>query len=227
MTSCLKTHYKNEFPEVGIDEAGRGPLWGPMMACAIILPDEDNWTDNDRELVGMIKDSKKISSKKRDILSAKIKDFAIGYGLGQVTAEEIDEWGATRANQTAFRRAIEDLYTKVDFPSGVLLVIDGVLPLSSLGDGESQETIVDGDANYLHIAAASILAKVEHDTWVINWCKNHVAEAEKYDLLNCKGYGTQKHRDGILKYGYIETHRRLYLRKLIPDITVSRCKIVI
>jgi len=226
MTTCLKKFYKNELPEVGIDEAGRGPLWGPMMASAIILPDENNWTDDCRELVSKIKDSKKISSKKREILSERIKEFVVGYGIGQVSAEEIDEWGATRANQTVFRRAIEDLYTKVDFPSGVLLVIDGILPLSSLGVGEVQETVIEGDANYLHIAAASILAKVEHDKWVINWCKDNAVEAEKYDLLNCKGYGTQKHRDGILKYGYTEMHRRLYLRKLIPDITVSRCKIV-
>ena len=82
--------------------------------------------------------------------------------------------------------------------------------------------IVDGDATYLSIAAASILAKVEHDKWVIDWCKENTAEAAKYDLVNCKGYGTLKHRNGILKHGYTELHRRLYLRKLIPDIQVSR-----
>jgi ribonuclease HII len=76
----------------------------------------------------------------------------------------------------------------------------------------------------LSIAAASILAKVAHDTWVVNWCKDNVADAAKYDLLSCKGYGTKKHREGILTHGYTELHRRLYLRKLIPGIVVSRSK---
>ena len=227
MNICLKSYYKNVLPEVGIDEAGRGPLWGPMMASTVILPDEDTWSNDHRELICNIKDSKKISAKKRELISAKIKEFALGYGIGQVSAEEIDTLGVTRANQTVFRRAINNLYTKLDFPSGVLFIIDGILYLSSLQEGETQVTIINGDATYLNIAAASILAKVEHDNWVINWCKENVVDAAKYDLVNCKGYGTQKHRDGIIKYGYTDIHRRLYLRKLIPDIIVSRCKLLI
>ena len=92
--------------------------------------------------------------------------------------------------------------------------------------GEECHTIVEGDATYLSIAAASILAKVAHDHWVVDWCKENVTDAAKYDLLSCKGYGTKKHRDGILKYGYTDLHRRLYLRKLIPGIVVSRYQIV-
>jgi ribonuclease HII len=222
----LKVYYKEDIPEIGIDEAGRGPLWGPMMAAAVILPDEECWTKSDREFVGNIKDSKKISEKKRSQLSEKIKEFAIGYGIGYVTPEEIDTWGATRANQTAFRRAIENLYTTIEKPSKIRLLIDGVLPLPSIEEYEEQQTIIDGDATYLSIAAASILAKVAHDTWVVDWCKENVADAAKYDLLKCKGYGTANHRNGIVKHGYTELHRRLYLRKLIPDIVVSRCKII-
>ena len=209
--------------EVGVDEAGRGPLWGPLTAAAVILPNEDTWTIAHRELMNKIKDSKKISAKKRDNLAKEIKEIALGFGIGQVTPQEIDMWGATLANQTAFRRALHELYKNYTVGSqGIRILIDGILPLPALDEGEEQETIIDGDATYLSIAAASILAKVGHDTWVIDWCKENVADAAKYDLVNCKGYGTAKHRDGILKHGYTELHRRLYLRKLIPDIEVSR-----
>ena len=217
----LKVLYKSDLLEIGIDEAGRGPLWGPMTAAAVILPPEDSWTSAYREIAGSIKDSKKISPKKREQMSIKIKEFALAFGIGQVSASEIDVLGATRANQTAFRRALEDLYKKKTF-TNVRLLIDGILSLPSLNEGEEQETIIDGDATYLSIAAASILAKVSHDNWVIDWCKENIADAAKYDLVNCKGYGTAKHRDGILKHGYTDLHRRLYLRKLIPDIEVTR-----
>lgn len=215
----LKISYKQDsICEVGVDEAGRGPLWGPLTAAAVILPPEDIWTSTHREVMAKIKDSKKISAKKREGLSKEIKEFALGYGIGQVTPQEIDMWGVTVANQTAFRRALNDLNNQ----SPIRILIDGILPLPSLNTGEEQVTIIDGDATYLSIAAASILAKVSHDNWVIDWCKDNVADATKYDLVSCKGYGTAKHRDGILKHGYTELHRRLYLRKLIPDIEVSR-----
>jgi ribonuclease HII len=208
--------------ELGIDEAGRGPLWGPMMAAAVHWPPEEAWTDAHRELVPQIKDSKKVSAKKREKLAEAIKSLCSSYGIGSVSAADIDTLGATRANQLAFRRAIDD--ASVEGPKRLL--IDGILPLSVLKEGEEQQTIIEGDAKFLSIAAASILAKVEHDKWVVEWCKENIAEAAKYDLLNCKGYGTAKHRAGILKYGYTEQHRRLYLRKLVPDIVVSRAGFV-
>jgi ribonuclease HII len=141
--------------------------------------------------------------------------------------DEIDNHGATWANQTAFRRAITNIQEKgYNVGPEVRYLIDGVLPLAERIVGEEEQCIVDGDAKYLSIAAASIVAKVDHDKWVTDWCKEHVADAAKYDLLNCKGYGTKKHRDGILKHGYTDLHRRLYLRKLVPDIVVSRYKII-
>ena len=88
------------------------------------------------------------------------------------------------------------------------------------------ETIIDGDAKLLSIAAASILAKETHDDWVRVWCSENSEMAERYDLMSCKGYGTAKHRAGILKHGYLETHRRLYLRKLVPGIVVQRCQLL-
>ncbi len=210
-------------PEVGIDEAGRGPLWGPLTAAAVVWPPEHDWRDRHRELAPKIQDSKKISAKKREKIAKEIQELATAVGVGFVMPEEIDTRGATWANQTAFRRAITNIQEKgCSIGPEVRYLIDGVLPLADLKIGEEEQCIVDGDAKYISIAAASIVAKVEHDNWVTTWCKEHVAEAAKYDLLNCKGYGTKAHRDGILKHGYTDLHRRLYLRKLIPNIVVSR-----
>jgi ribonuclease HII len=214
--------------EIGVDEAGRGPLWGPLMAAAVIWPPESSWTDAHRELVPMIQDSKKIAPKKREKICAKIQELALAIGVGSVAPAEIDNLGATRANQLAFRRALDDCYIR---NAGTLVqskrvLIDGTLPLNDRRLNEMCHTIIDGDAKYLSIAAASIVAKVTHDAWVIEWCSNNIADAAKYDLLSCKGYGTAKHRAGILRHGYTDLHRRLYLRKLIPDIVVTRCQFI-
>jgi ribonuclease HII len=219
----LKSRFQSDAVcEIGVDEAGRGPLWGPMMAAAVILPEETEWSESIKKIVEQIKDSKKISPKKRSILKTEIVNSAVAYGIGHVTAEEIDTLGATRANQLVFRRALNNLYSKYESKSSKRILIDGILPLNDVKSDERVQTIIDGDANYLSIAAASILAKVAHDDWVTDWCKDHIADAAKYDLLQCKGYGTSKHREGILKYGYTDLHRRLYLRKLVPGIVVSR-----
>jgi ribonuclease HII len=222
----LKSYFRDDgLLEIGVDEAGRGPLWGPMMAAAVLWPPECEWTSAHRELGPHIKDSKKISPKKRVSVYEKIKTLATAYGIGTVGADEIDNLGATRANQLAFRRAITALEEKTGVLEDKRILVDGVLPLNDARFGELVETIVEGDGKFLSIAAASILAKVSHDTWVNEWCTTHIADAAKYDLLSCKGYGTAKHRAGILAHGYTEHHRRLYLRKLIPDIVVSRYKI--
>jgi ribonuclease HII len=224
----LKTQFADVYtiPEIGIDEAGRGPLWGPLTAAAVYWPPEHAWTDRHRELAPKIQDSKKISAKKREGIAKQIKELSIAYGVGIVMPDEIDNQGASWANQTAFRRAISAIQEDCSLDSEVRFLIDGILPLADLKEKEEQQLVIDGDATYLSIAAASIIAKVEHDTWVVNWCKEHVAEAAKYDLLSCKGYGTAKHRDGIKKYGYTDLHRRLYLRKMFPDIVVKRLAIV-
>lgn len=219
-------HIEDSIPEVGIDEAGRGPLWGPLVAAAVLWPPESEWTERHRELAPKIQDSKKISAKKRSGICKEIQELALGWGVGIVSAQEIDTFGATKANCLAFRRAVDSLVEKQEGLDKCRLLIDGILSIYRKKEGEEEETIVDGDALYLSIAAASIVAKEAHDTWVVDWCKEHIAEAANYDLLNCKGYGTAKHRAGILKHGYTDLHRRLYLRKLIPDIVVSRCTMV-
>jgi ribonuclease HII len=219
LITMLKSRFKEDFTlEIGIDEAGRGCLWGPLMAGAVVWLPEDQWTEEVRKLSEQIKDSKKISAKKRVVIAESIKRLSVKWGIGSVNAKDVDGFGATRANQIAFRRAIND----VSIEGSKRLCIDGILPVESLLEGEECHTVIDGDNQYIAIAAASILAKVAHDEWVKEWCKNNSESAIKYDIESCKGYGTAKHRKAILEHGVLEEHRKLYLRKLIPTITVVR-----
>ena len=203
----MKTTYSlGEAVELGLDEAGRGCFWGPIFAGAVIWPPEEEWTDEYREFTPQIKDSKKISEKKRNQLAEGIKGLAIDWGIGNVSSTEIDEVGMTLSNQEAFRRAMKACTLGLE-PD--LLLIDGIL---GLPDGPRYECIVGGDDLYVPIAAASILAKVGRDTWVKEWCESNKEIATHYDLLSNKGYGTVKHRDGLRLYGKHELHRAQFIR---------------
>ena len=216
----LKTRYQDDqLIEMGIDEAGRGCLWGPIYAAAVIWAPEDEWTEEHREIAPQIKDSKKLSEKKRDYVATAIQSLALDYGVGSVSAQEIDQNGMSYANRLAFKRAIE--------ASSILpdrVIVDGTLTIEKewIREKDITEslTIVDGDAKYIPIAAASILAKTAHDQWVKDYLATHGDLEEKYNLLSCKGYGTEKHRAGILQYGAEQEHRRLFLRKLLNQTCV-------
>lgn len=199
--------------EVGLDEAGRGCFWGPIVAGAVIWPPEDEWTDEYRECAPQINDSKKLSEKKRLAASESIKALAIDWGTGHVNASEIDEKGMTWANQEAFRRAMAACTSGVE-PD--LLLIDGILGLPDY-DGK-YKCIPGGDGIFLPIAAASILAKVARDTWVNEWCNRDEGTkivTECYDLLSNKGYGTAKHREGLKAHGSHAMHRAQFIRNWI------------
>lgn len=241
-------HTDDDLVEVGLDEAGRGSFWGPIMAGAVIWPAEASWTDTHRKLGPQIRDSKRIAPKKRERIAAEIKELAVAWGIGMVGADEIDENGIQWANQEAFRRALAAVGSGSAIAAGNAaaggagmttesakqtapidlrsspqrLLIDGVIGMPG-GDAE-QHNIVDGDALYLPIAAASILAKVEHDHWIRSYCATDTACAEHYDLLHSNGYGTKKHRDGLGIYGAHQHHRRTFVRKYIPS-TGEPCKI--
>jgi len=205
----LLRHKDDTLIECGIDEAGRGSLWGPLYAAAVIWLPESEWNDEVKNLSELIKDSKKISKKKRNIIFEGIIKHAVCYGIGIVTAEEIDSMGMSKANKTAFHRAFTNL-SKV--PDRILL--DGILPM------ETEKELVlepEMDNKYLSVAAASIIAKVSHDNYIINYLNTNKELNEKYDLENNKGYGTLKHRNGILKYGKDTLHRNLFLRKLLGN----------
>ena len=201
----LKARYKDDdIIECGVDEAGRGCLWGPFYAGAVIW----SVSEEAKKLGEEIKDSKKISAKKRQRIYEGILKYGI-VGVGVVSAKEIDEWGMTKANRIAFERALADLPMK---PGRIL--IDGCLAIEQK---EQIEQIVEPemDNNYICVAAASIVAKVSRDNWVTEYVEKHSDLQDKYLLMNNKGYGTLAHRIGILTHGRHELHRNLFLRKLL------------
>ena len=200
--------------ELGVDEAGRGCFWGPLFAAAVCWPPESEWLEEHREISPLIKDSKRLSKKKREMLADAIQNLAISFGVGMVTAEEIDRLGMTAANRLAFVRAIQ-----ANSVTAHRVLLDGTLELTDEQcqnlELEECHTIVDGDATYLPIAAASILAKVSRDTWVQEAIQQDSTLETKYSLLSSKGYGTEKHRKAIQTHGPHKEHRRLFLRKLL------------
>ena len=210
--------------EIGIDEAGRGSFFGPIMAGAVLWPSQATWTAEIEKLSHEIKDSKKIAPKKRERIADDIKRLATASAVGHVMPDEIDVQGITWANQEAFRRALHGLGTSFKSSEDRVL-IDGELSIHGF-DGE-QHTIVDGDALFLSIAAASILAKVEHDRWILSWCDANVEADERYSLRTSKGYGTAAHRAGLVAHGAHTLHRRTFVRKYAPDQALPKPNVVV
>lgn len=203
-------HTEDDRIEAGIDEAGRGCFWGPMCAAAVVWPRESEWTDELRTLSAGIKDSKRLTPKRRAYFEEAIKKHAVAWGLGVVEATEIDALGMTASNRLAFTRALEGL--RPTEPSRLL--IDGCLYLADM-DGVEQIVEPKADGIYIAVAAASILAKEGHDRIVRDAVAANPDLEEKYAIGSSKGYGTAKHSAGLLKYGVFQGHRRLFLRNLL------------
>lgn len=176
---------------VGVDEAGRGPLAGPVVAAACILS---------RAYINKeINDSKQLSEKKREELFEIIKKDAIAYGVGVVSAEEIDKLNIYEATKKAMNEAINNLKVKFD------LILTDAMPLK--GFDVEVVPIIKGDAKALPIAAASIIAKVTRDHMMYELAKKY----PQYGFDEHKGYGTKKHMDALKKYGPIKgVHRFSY-----------------
>ena len=200
-------HTDDSAVEAGIDEAGRGCLWGPLVAAAVSWPPESEWTEETRLRAAEIRDSKLLSAKRRAALEEFIKGVAT-WSLGRVDAAEIDTIGMTKANRLAFQRAIDGLAVR---PGRI--IIDGVLSLP----GAPYEQVVEpkADGSYLAVAAASILAKEGRDRIVKELCEGEPALETQYRILSSKGYGTAAHRTAIKEHGMHPLHRRLFLRKLL------------
>ena len=179
----------------GVDEAGRGPLAGPVYAAAVILPDG-------LEEMG-INDSKKMTEKKREALFDIIVENATAYGIGFATEKEIDEINILNATFLAMRRAIEAMGVKPD-----LVLVDGN---RKPGTGYEEITLVKGDAKSISISAASILAKVSRDRYMKDLAERH----PEYKFEQHKGYGTKLHYEMIEKYGILPDHRRSFLKKIL------------
>ena len=181
--------------EAGCDEAGRGPLAGPVFAAAVILPAGFR---NSR-----LNDSKQMSRKAREELRGIIEKEAVAWAVEAVSAAEIDEMNILEASIAGTKRAVRKLKRRPDY-----LLIDGnrFHPF----DGIPFTTVVGGDATYLSIAAASVLAKVSRDAF----CAEMDALYPQYGFAVHKGYATKAHREAILRYGPCPIHRKSFLKKL-------------
>lgn len=180
----------------GVDEAGRGPLAGPVYAAAVILPKG--------HIVEGVNDSKKLSEKKRELLFDKIIDECVCYSIGTASEKEIDEINILQATYLAMKRAIDGLEIVPQ-----LALIDGnrIPPLIST----DARAIVKGDAKSASIACASILAKVSRDRYMLEMAKKY----PEYQFEKHKGYGTKLHYEMIEKYGICEIHRKSFLKKVL------------
>ena len=190
---------------VGVDEVARGTLFGDVVSAAVIMP--DNFND---DIYLQIKDSKKLSFKKRRELADYIKKTAIAYGIGCISAEEIDKINILQASIKAMHIALYDVYKKHKFNH---IIVDGnhFIPLISSDENQviSYECIAKADTTYLNVAAASIIAKDYHDMELLKLI-DEVKELEKYDLRNNKGYATVKHQEAIEKFGLHQLHRKTF-----------------
>ena len=187
--------YSNGYTAVcGVDEAGRGPLCGPVVAAAVILP-------RNIDIPGL-NDSKKLTEKKREALFDVIKEKAIAYAIAEASPEEIDEINILNASMLAMRRAVADLQVKADFA-----LIDGNC---SRGFDITTQTVVKGDAKSASIAAASILAKVTRDRQCIDLDR----EYPEYGIAKHKGYPTKEHMDAVRQHGPSPIHRMTFLKFL-------------
>ena len=201
----LKNSFKKNIIEAGIDEVARGCLFGRVYSAVVIWREEKD-LDNLLKLLNKkkmtIKDSKKLKPNQRQQLKKYIETFAIDYGIGWASEEEIDRLNIRNATFTSMHRALDNLTLKPKH-----LIVDG-------NDFEIYKTtthqcIVKGDDKYISIAAASILAKVYHDDYI----KDLVAKESsliKYDLLNNMGYGTKEHLDTIKKKGISKYNRKTF-----------------
>ena len=176
----------------GVDEAGRGPLAGPVCAAAVILPKG--------HIIEGVNDSKKLTEKRREALFDKIKDEALAYSIATASEKEIDEINILQATYIAMRRAVEGLNIPAEFA-----MIDGnrIPPLDI-----PAQCIVKGDGKSMSIAAASILAKVTRDRFMLEIAEKY----PEYQFDKHKGYGTKLHYEMLDKYGPCEIHRQSFLK---------------
>lgn len=193
--------FENKYSDLGavagIDEAGRGPLAGPVVAAAVILPKDI--------FLPFLNDSKKVTEKRRDVLFDQIKQEAIAYGIGIASNALIDEINILQATYEAMREAISKLNKTPD-----ILLVDAVhIPNISL----KQVGIVKGDAKSVNIAAASILAKVTRDRLMLEYDKIY----PEYGFASNKGYGTAKHIEALKAYGACDIHRRTFIGNFVGE----------
>lgn len=180
----------------GIDEAGRGPLAGPVVVACVILPENS--------MIEGVNDSKKVSESKREKLYDLITQEAISYGIGIIYQEEIDEINILQATKKAVTKAIKQMKIKPN-----IIMVDALNGIDTMGI--PYKSIIKGDAKCYSIAAASIIAKVTRDRIMREWDKVY----PEYGFASHKGYGTAKHIAAIKEFGPCPIHRRSFISKFI------------
>ena len=192
----LKSTYSEYKLEAGTDEAGRGCLSGPVVAAAVILPKDFEHP--------LLNDSKQLTEKQRELLRPIIEKYALSFGVSFVDQEEVDSLNVLQASITAMHRSIAQLKTVPEF-----IIVDGnkFRPFKEI----PHQTIVKGDAKYLSIAAASVLAKTYRDAYM----KQIHEEFPMYNWQQNKGYPTKEHRAAIREFGITDYHRKTF--RLLPD----------
>lgn len=193
----LQAHSEGYNTVCGVDEAGRGPLAGPVFAAAVILP--ENYSHE------ILNDSKKLSEKKRELVYEDVTRDALAWSVGVATEKEIDEINILNATFLAMQRAVNGLGISPD-----LAYIDGNKVPNT---GIKEVAIVKGDAKCMSVAAASIIAKVSRDRYMLVMDEKY----PEYQFFKHKGYGTKLHYEMIEKYGVSEIHRRTFLKKILGE----------
>ena len=180
----------------GIDEAGRGPLAGPVVVASVIMPKDS--------MIEGVNDSKKVSEKKREKLYEEITNTAIAWGVGIIDQREIDEINILNATKKGLTNSLKELEIKPD-----LILVDALTNIDTLGI--PYRSIIKGDAKSYSIAAASIIAKVTRDRIMRQWDELY----PEYCFEKHKGYGTKMHIDAIKKYGPCPLHRKSFIKNFI------------
>ena len=202
MTTKDMFEYENKYKHLGkiagVDEAGRGPLAGPVVCACVVMPlDEDKIIDG-------INDSKKLTEKKRNELYDKIINTAVSYSIVQVDKDTIDDINILNATKQGMKMAIKNLNIEP-----YIVLIDAV----KLDIDQKQESIIKGDAKSYNIAAASILAKVYRDRLMLDYAKQY----PQYGFEKHKGYGTKYHIDALKQNGACPIHRRTFIKNFIGE----------
>jgi len=200
--------------EIGVDEVGRGPMFGPVYTGAVVLPKDSEEFD-----YSLLKDSKKFTSRKKLIAAAEyIKENAIFWSVNSVNEKTIDKINILQATLTSMHESISTILKKMtsEQQRNVFLTVDGnqFRPYSLMIEDElytfPHECFKGGDDTYSSIAAASILAKVERDNYILDLCEKHPKLKEYYSIDSNKGYGAKVHLDGIKQHGITRWHRRTF-----------------
>ena len=199
----MEQYFQKDKIELGLDEAGRGCLFGPVSIAGVV------WINEESDPTIEIKDSKKLSLKKRLLAYDYILDNSIANTSLLMDNEEIDKYNILKTTLKGMHKCVDNIIDEIDIDT---ILVDGNqfnFYMNKNGECINHECVINGDNTYKSIAAASILAKVYRDNYINNLCEEY-PELKKYDIHNNKGYGTKKHLNAIKEYGITKWHRKTF-----------------